>query len=100
MDVEFDIGQVFRALVGWNGEGEGNEQVEELVRQKSLDVPDPEESVPAPVFLVPDEDCLQTDVRNAGKAPEHDPGRCLLEAENVSPIPPDAAHPPQWTIAA
>ena len=100
MDVEFDIGQVFRALVGWNGEGEGNEQVEELVRQKSLDVPDPEESVPAPVFLVADEDCLQTDVRNARKAPEQDPGHRLLEAEDISPIPPDAAHPPQWTIAA
>ena len=99
MDIEFDIGQVFRTLVG-DGECKRNEQVNELIRQKPLDVPDPEDGVPAPLLLVADEDCLQTDVRNARKAPEQDPGHRLLEAEDISPIPPDAAHPPQWTIAA
>ena len=74
--------------------------MEELIPQKTLDVPDPEESVLAPLFLVADENRLKADVRNAGKAPEQDPGHCLLEAENISPIPPDAAHPPQWTITA
>ena len=74
--------------------------MEKLVRQKPLRVPDPEEGVPAPLLLVADENCLETDICNTGKAPEQNPGRCLLETENISPILPNAAHPPQWTITA
>ena len=43
--------------------------MKKLVRQKSLDIPDPEESGPAPIFLVPDENGLKTDGGPAGKAP-------------------------------
>ena len=74
--------------------------MEPLIRQKSLDVPDPEESVPAPFLFVANENCLETDVGDAGKAPEQNPGHCLLQAEDISTIPTDATHLSQWTKAA
>ena len=74
--------------------------MEKLVRQKSLDVPDPKVGGPGPLVLVPDQNGLKNAVSPTRKAPEHNPGHCLFEVEDISTIPPDTAHPSQRTVTA
>ena len=74
--------------------------MEPLIRQKSLDVPDPKQCVPAPFLFVPNENGLETGVGDARKAPEENPGHCLLQAEDISTISTDTAHLSQGTITA